>query len=71
MQAAAPSVTMRNRILVYVYNLFGERETIIAGKKPETAPQRSPEGIVLKATPPGASPSAPSAAKPATRDADS
>ena len=34
MQAAPSSVTMRNRILVYVYNLFGERETIVPGKKP-------------------------------------
>jgi hypothetical protein len=66
---------MRNRLLVYVYNLFGERETIVAGRKPEPAPQRSPEGIVLKATPPGspsaAQPGTPSAAKPAERDAGS
>lgn len=75
MQAASPSVTMRNRILVYVYNLFGERETIVAGKRPEPAPQRSPEGIVLRASPPGspsgAQPGSPSAAKPAPRDAGS
>ena len=30
---APPSVTMRNRILTYVYNLFGERETIVAGEE--------------------------------------
>ena len=35
MQATASSVAMRNRILMYVYNLFGERETIVAGKKPD------------------------------------
>jgi hypothetical protein len=53
MQASPPSVTMRNRILVYVYNLFGERETIVAGKRPDPAPRAGgPEGIVLKATPP-------------------
>ncbi len=28
MQATASSVSMRNRILIYVYNLFGERETV-------------------------------------------
>ena len=39
----------RNRVLTYVYNLFGERETIVPGRKPD-APQRS-EGIVLKAAP--------------------
>jgi c-di-GMP-binding flagellar brake protein YcgR len=53
MQAAASSVTVRNRILTYVYNLFGERETIIPGKKPEApAKERGSEGIVLKAGPP-------------------
>ncbi len=53
MQASPPSVTMRNRILIYVYNLFGERETIVQGRKPDAQPKdRSPEGIVLKASPP-------------------
>ncbi len=42
---------MRNRILTYVYNLFGERETILAGKKAEAPRERAPEGIVLKAGP--------------------
>ena len=44
---------MRNRILTYVYNLFGERPTIVAGRKSEPASKERPaEGIVLKATPP-------------------
>ena len=57
MQATAPTVTTRNRILIYVYNLFGERETILPGRKTE-APQkdRTGEGIVLKAVPPAAKP---------------
>jgi len=59
MQAASSSVTMRNRILVYVYNLFGERETIVPGKKPVTPPiERSSEEIILKATPPAPKPAA-------------
>jgi c-di-GMP-binding flagellar brake protein YcgR len=59
MQAAASSVTMRNRILVYVYNLFGERETIVPGKKTDTpAKERGSEGIMLKATPPAPKPAA-------------
>ena len=37
LQATPPSVAMRNRILTYVYNLFGERATIVPGKKPEPA----------------------------------
>ena len=57
MQASPPSVTMRNRILIYVYNLFGERETIVAGRKPDAqAKDRKPEGIMLKATPPAGKP---------------
>ena len=44
---------VRNRILMYVYNLFGERETVAAGKEPEPPKERAPEGIVLKATPSG------------------
>jgi c-di-GMP-binding flagellar brake protein YcgR len=52
MQASASSVSMRNRILMYVYNLFGERETIETGKKPAGPPkERGSEGIMLKATP--------------------
>jgi hypothetical protein len=53
MQATSPGISTRNRILTYVYNLFGERETIVAGKKPEPQKERAPEGIMLKATPPG------------------
>ena len=50
MQAAPPAPTTRNRVLTYVYNLFGERETVgPPGKRPET-PAR-PEGIVLKGAP--------------------
>jgi c-di-GMP-binding flagellar brake protein YcgR len=51
MQATTSSATIRNRILTYVYNLFGEREEA-AGRKP-AAPGKSngPEGIVLKANP--------------------
>ncbi|MGA2973968.1 MAG: PilZ domain-containing protein [Spirochaetia bacterium] len=52
LQATPPSLTARNRILTYVYNLFGERETIGAGRKPEPAKARPPEGIILKASPP-------------------
>jgi hypothetical protein len=53
MQATASSVSMRNRILMYVYNLFGEREPIGPVKKPDNAPgERGSQGIVLKATPP-------------------
>jgi c-di-GMP-binding flagellar brake protein YcgR len=56
MQASPPSVMMRNRILTYVYNLFGERETIVAGRKPDASKDKAPEGIMLKATPPAAKP---------------
>jgi len=49
-QAVPPSVATRNRLLTYVYNLFGERETVVA-KKPDPR-ESKPEGIVLKATPP-------------------
>jgi hypothetical protein len=47
---------MRNRILTYVYNLFGERETLVPGKKPDAAKEKPPQGIMLKATPPAAKP---------------
>src|SRR5260221_6260086 len=33
-QASTPSVAVRNRILIYVFNLFGERETVVANRKP-------------------------------------
>ena len=45
-QASIPSVTLRNRILIYVYNLFGERETIVANRKP--GPAAATGGIMLK-----------------------
>ena len=52
-QASPPSATVRNRILAYVYNLFGEREIATTGRKPDAqARDRKPEGIVLKADPP-------------------
>ena len=53
MQASAPSVIMRNRILTYVYNLFGDRETNGAVKKSEGPPREGgSEGTMPKATPP-------------------
>jgi c-di-GMP-binding flagellar brake protein YcgR len=44
LQAVPPSDAVRNLLLVYVYNLFGERETVVAGKpgapaKPSAAPR--------------------------------
>jgi len=58
MQASPTSAATRNRVLTYVYNLFGERETILPGKKPPDAASR-PEGIVLEATPGAARPGDP------------
>jgi c-di-GMP-binding flagellar brake protein YcgR len=52
LQAVPPSSTMRNRILTYVYNLFGEREDGAAKKAAAPARDAGPQGIVLKATPP-------------------
>jgi c-di-GMP-binding flagellar brake protein YcgR len=58
-QANPLSPTARNRVLMYVYNLFGERETPGAARKPDTpAKDRGTDGIVIKA--------GPSAAKPAS-----
>ena len=58
-QANPPSPAARNRILTYVYNLFGERETPGAARKPDAqAKDRGSDGIVIKA--------APSAVKPAS-----
>jgi len=48
-QAGGVGAATRNRVLTYVYNLFGERETVQPGKKPDTPPRS--EGIMLKATP--------------------
>ena len=51
-QAVPPSPSMRNRLLTYVYNLFGERETLNAVRKADAVNKESrPEGIMLKATP--------------------
>jgi len=56
-QANPLSPTSRNRILMYVYNLFGERETPGAAKKPDPqAKNRAAEGIVIKGPPPAAKP---------------
>jgi hypothetical protein len=52
-QATMPSAPVRNRILTYVYNLFGERETVVAGRPPGAAARsRPPEGIMIKAPEP-------------------
>lgn len=54
-QATPPSSQTRNRILTYVYNLFGERETIVQKKPVAASRGAGSEGIVLKATPPSPS----------------
>jgi hypothetical protein len=61
LQATTPGLMMRNRILIYVYNLFGEREIAGLPKKPEQPPPKRPEGIVLgpSAPSPGTSPQGP------------
>ena len=52
-QAVPPSASMRNRLLTYVYNLFGERETVGPSRRADAAGHAAkPEGIMLKATPP-------------------
>jgi c-di-GMP-binding flagellar brake protein YcgR len=57
LQATPPSAAVRNRVLVYVYNLFGEREIPGVPKKPDPAAKdRKPEGIVLKASAPDEAP---------------
>ncbi len=56
-QAASASAMTRNRILTYVYNLFGERETVAPGKPPVPAQRPSDaEGIVLRAQEQGGGP---------------
>ena len=48
-QANPLSSTTRNRVLMYVYNLFGEREVPGAAKKPDAqAKDRPADGIVIK-----------------------
>lgn len=37
-QASQPSTATSNRILTYVFNLFGEREAVAAGRQPEARP---------------------------------
>jgi hypothetical protein len=56
-QATTPSVTVRNRILIYVYNLFGERETVGAARKATASPAAG--GIILKASTPTKQPDVP------------
>ncbi len=52
-QAVPASAAMRNRLLTYVYNLFGEREMVNAPRKADAANRgQRAEGIMLKATPP-------------------
>lgn len=60
-QAVPPGPTVRNRILTYVYNLFGERQTSGPPKKEKADAGRggSSEGVVIRATPPNTNQSAP------------
>jgi c-di-GMP-binding flagellar brake protein YcgR len=52
MQSSPSSAMVRNRILMYVYNLFGERDPPAAARKPDQQGKgRESEGIVLKASP--------------------
>ncbi|MGD0726646.1 MAG: PilZ domain-containing protein [Spirochaetia bacterium] len=56
-QANPLSPTARNRVLTYVYNLFGERETPGAVRKPDSqAKDRGSDGIVIKASSTAAKP---------------
>jgi c-di-GMP-binding flagellar brake protein YcgR len=42
-QASQPSTTMANRILIYVFNLFGERESVVPpGRQPDVRPAAPP-----------------------------
>jgi c-di-GMP-binding flagellar brake protein YcgR len=41
-QASQPSTAMANRILIYVFNLFGEREAPQAGRRPQPRPAGAP-----------------------------
>ncbi len=53
-QAVPLGPAMKNRLLTYVFNLFGERDTAGPPKKADAAAAREsrPEGIMIKATPP-------------------
>ncbi len=52
-QAVPPSPSMRNRLLTYVYNLFGERAVAGPPRKADAGNRDGkPEGIMIKATPP-------------------
>jgi hypothetical protein len=70
-QATNPSLALRNRILVYVYNLFGERGSQGPGLKPEargrgqTSSIPSPGPAAPSPSEPAASPAAPGPAAPA------
>jgi len=48
-QALPPSPSMRNRLLTYVYNLFGERPVAGPPRKDGGGSNAKPEGIMLKA----------------------
>jgi len=50
-QAITPSPVMKNRLLTYVYNLFGERETADPRRVDAASREEKSQGIVLKATP--------------------
>ena len=41
-QSSQPSTAMANRILIYVFNLFGEREAAPSGRQPGSKPAASP-----------------------------
>ncbi|HUI71539.1 MAG TPA: PilZ domain-containing protein [Spirochaetia bacterium] len=51
-QAVPPSPAMKNRLLTYVYNLFGEREPNDFQRKPDASGREDKsQGVMLKATP--------------------
>jgi c-di-GMP-binding flagellar brake protein YcgR len=41
-QASQPSTAMANRILIYVFNLFGERDAVPSGGQPDARPLAAP-----------------------------
>jgi hypothetical protein len=41
-QAQQPSTAMANRILIYVFNLFGEREAVPSGRQPDARTLAAP-----------------------------
>jgi len=52
LQCASLALTTQNRILIYVYNLFGERVQDTAARKAAPAGIKKPEGIVIHSTAP-------------------